>query len=349
MCIRDSVRGALSRRDNEKVEKHLNNCRPCTAVYLELTEVNSSLAAVLGPVILGSAALAYLGSGSGLGAAAGLGGLINCGVQALGGNAQASAVAVAATAAATAGAIGFANLGNDGAGDGRPQTAWSPSTTITTPLPSPTQRPGPTHSTAARATSISDTAAIGAVPSLAVPGAPAQTPASTPPVPTAPSSAPTPDAPAPTPIPTPTPTPTTNPTSSPIPTPTSSPTPAPTSTPPSEVDVALALKLDGSVRYPDLPTRRTWLTVTIGGIPDQQSTEVSITADRDLLPTSVLPPQCTSTSLTTVRCTTSNGSLSLELHTHSRGLATFTATAAPVGDHPDPDPSNNSGTVTAAN
>ena len=66
------VRGALSRRDGAKVEQHLDHCRRCTAVYLELSEVNSSLAAVLGPVLLGSAAAAYVGGGATTGIGAGI-------------------------------------------------------------------------------------------------------------------------------------------------------------------------------------------------------------------------------------------------------------------------------------
>src|SRR3954453_23193396 len=45
------VRHALSRRDTARVEDHLDHCRRCTAVYLELAEVNSSLAGLLGPVL----------------------------------------------------------------------------------------------------------------------------------------------------------------------------------------------------------------------------------------------------------------------------------------------------------
>jgi RNA polymerase sigma factor (sigma-70 family) len=54
------VRKGLSRRDNQKVETHLDGCRKCTAMYLELNEVNSSLAALLGPLVLGTAAAGYL-------------------------------------------------------------------------------------------------------------------------------------------------------------------------------------------------------------------------------------------------------------------------------------------------
>ncbi len=50
------VRNEHSRGDSEQVEEHLARCRRCTAVYLELTEVNSSMAAVLGPAVLGARA-----------------------------------------------------------------------------------------------------------------------------------------------------------------------------------------------------------------------------------------------------------------------------------------------------
>ena len=37
------VRGGLSRREAARVEQHLEICRPCAAIYLELTEVNAEL------------------------------------------------------------------------------------------------------------------------------------------------------------------------------------------------------------------------------------------------------------------------------------------------------------------
>ena len=57
------VRNALSRRDAAKVEDHLDHCRRCTAVYLELAEVNSSLAACSVPPAGGGGA-GYLGGGT---------------------------------------------------------------------------------------------------------------------------------------------------------------------------------------------------------------------------------------------------------------------------------------------
>ncbi|MDO9377813.1 MAG: sigma-70 family RNA polymerase sigma factor [Nocardioidaceae bacterium] len=57
------VRKGLSRRDQAKVGEHLDGCARCTAVYLELSEVNSDLGALVGPAVLGAAAAGYLGVG----------------------------------------------------------------------------------------------------------------------------------------------------------------------------------------------------------------------------------------------------------------------------------------------
>ncbi len=65
------VRNGLSRRDTAKVDEHLDQCARCSAVYLELSEVNSNLAGILAPILLGAAASGYLASvGSGTLAAA---------------------------------------------------------------------------------------------------------------------------------------------------------------------------------------------------------------------------------------------------------------------------------------
>lgn len=66
------LRGGTSRRDAAKIEGHLDECRPCMAIYLELTEVNSNLAAWLAPIVLGAAGAGYLtaaGGSIGVGAA----------------------------------------------------------------------------------------------------------------------------------------------------------------------------------------------------------------------------------------------------------------------------------------
>src|SRR4051794_6100364 len=99
------VRHALSRRDTAKVEDHLDHCRRCTAVYLELAEVNSPLAGLLGPVLLGGAAAGYLGGGVVAGAGAG------AGVAAAFGRIRDLALSnLPATAAATVTAVGVATI-----------------------------------------------------------------------------------------------------------------------------------------------------------------------------------------------------------------------------------------------
>ncbi|WP_307796703.1 sigma-70 family RNA polymerase sigma factor [Actinomadura barringtoniae] len=64
------VRGGLAKRETKAVEKHLDDCERCKAIYLELADVNTALREALGPIILGSAVAAYLAAAKG-GAAAG--------------------------------------------------------------------------------------------------------------------------------------------------------------------------------------------------------------------------------------------------------------------------------------
>ncbi len=59
------VRGGLTKRENKNVREHLDDCAKCTAVYLELVEVNSALPALLAPALLGTAGLGYLAAASG--------------------------------------------------------------------------------------------------------------------------------------------------------------------------------------------------------------------------------------------------------------------------------------------
>ncbi|WP_051084792.1 sigma-70 family RNA polymerase sigma factor [Kribbella catacumbae] len=59
------VRGGLTKRENKNVREHLDDCAKCTAVYLELVEVNSALPALLAPALLGTAGLGYLAAATG--------------------------------------------------------------------------------------------------------------------------------------------------------------------------------------------------------------------------------------------------------------------------------------------
>ncbi|WP_233617513.1 sigma-70 family RNA polymerase sigma factor [Actinomadura sp. WAC 06369] len=60
------VRDGLARRDTRRVRGHLDGCAGCTAVHAELAELNGALREVLGPLVLGGAATAYLAAGGGL-------------------------------------------------------------------------------------------------------------------------------------------------------------------------------------------------------------------------------------------------------------------------------------------
>ncbi|MDQ6935804.1 MAG: sigma-70 family RNA polymerase sigma factor [Actinomycetota bacterium] len=146
------VRNSLSRRDAVKVEEHLDSCRTCSAICLELTEVNSSLAELLGPLVLGGAATAYVSSGNG-GAAmtGGLGVLVG-----RAGDVVLANTAASVAAGATAGIVGVAALGVwAGTDHGRPDrpvadsrpmhaTAHGNQATRTTPTPG---QPGSTTKT----------------------------------------------------------------------------------------------------------------------------------------------------------------------------------------------------------
>jgi RNA polymerase sigma factor (sigma-70 family) len=138
------VRKGLSRRDVQKVEAHLDGCRKCTAMYLELDEVNASLAAILGPLVLGTAATGYLtASGvTGAGAAGGVLALLDRAKDVVLANAQAAAAvgAAAGVAGVATVAVVLANGGTHTptASPPRPSVTGGladPSTATPTPKP----------------------------------------------------------------------------------------------------------------------------------------------------------------------------------------------------------------------
>jgi RNA polymerase sigma factor (sigma-70 family) len=102
------VRTGLSRRDHDKVERHLDECRRCTAIYLELAELNTSLAAVIGPLVLGGAAAAYLtGTAAGASGLLGMGALLGRVRDVVVGNSQAAIAVGAAAGLAGVATAGF--------------------------------------------------------------------------------------------------------------------------------------------------------------------------------------------------------------------------------------------------
>lgn len=137
------IRNGISRRDAAKVEAHLKECRPCSAIYLELSEVNSNLGAVLAPLLLGSAAAGYLAA-SGLAAKGGVLLLLDRGKDWVLNN-PAGRVTVGATAAGAVAAGVAVGLTVDRAPQvptAKRPPATSPSTTAsTTPPAAPPSAP----------------------------------------------------------------------------------------------------------------------------------------------------------------------------------------------------------------
>ncbi|MDX6236533.1 MAG: hypothetical protein QOG10_1348, partial [Kribbellaceae bacterium] len=99
------VRGGLTKRENQNVRQHLDACAKCTAVYLELVEVNSALPALLAPALLGTAGLGYLAAASGAKVGFGFVGLLTTGWKKATANSTRAAFTAGGAAVVVAGAI----------------------------------------------------------------------------------------------------------------------------------------------------------------------------------------------------------------------------------------------------
>ncbi|NIK57436.1 sigma-70 family RNA polymerase sigma factor [Kribbella shirazensis] len=202
------VRGGLTKRENRNVREHMDDCAKCTAVYLELVEVNSALPALLAPALLGTAGIGYLAAASG--AKAGLVGFFVTGWRKVTENstrsaAGAGAVVVVAVAAVLA---AMALTGNDTPPAAINQPNPQPTQAQPTQPPAkPTQPPvkppvkppsaNPTQPPASNPTQAPTTAPT-TQPTSPPTTAPTPTPTQTTPVPTPPPSTPTPPPPTPT-------------------------------------------------------------------------------------------------------------------------------------------------------
>ncbi len=186
------VRKALSRRDTTKVETHLDECRRCMAIYLELSEVNSGLGALLAPLLLGTAGAGYLAATSGAAVKGGLVLLLARTRDVVVGNSQAAALTGAA-AVVTATGVTVAVATGGGEPPAPPVRAESletaPAPGSRAPEPTPRRKPrervtAPT-SPAAPESSASATAPAPAPETVPMPDplpsrAPTQTPSPTP-------------------------------------------------------------------------------------------------------------------------------------------------------------------------
>ncbi|MCX5211402.1 sigma-70 family RNA polymerase sigma factor [Kitasatospora sp. NBC_00240] len=220
------ARGSLRKRASAEVGRHLKECDRCTAAYLELSEINHGLRA-----LLPGGVLVWVGVG-GFGAAAA------AGAGAVAGGAAVATAAVAAggggTTGATAGA-GAAAGGSAGGTAGGGAGALAPGLGIAA-------KAGIAATVAALAAAVAAYALTGAPDPVAPPvaaAAPVSSPAVVPPpVPAPPAPLPAPPAAEPEPEPAPAPSPSPTPKPAPVRTPAPSRTPAPPA-PPSPTPVAV--------------------------------------------------------------------------------------------------------------
>lgn len=183
------VRKGLSTREAVKVDEHLDGCRRCMGIYLELTEVNSNLSGILAPAILGTAAAGYLaggaaGAGAAAGAAVGLKGLLAKlliePVKGLVASQPAAAAAVAVAAVATTAVIAVAATH----GPTHKTVAKSPAV-VAPATPGPTTR-GPSTPSPSPSAPVTVPAPTTAAALIPAPQTPDPSPAPTPNTPTTP-------------------------------------------------------------------------------------------------------------------------------------------------------------------
>lgn len=174
------VRGGLTKRENRNVREHLDDCVKCTAVYLELVEVNSALPALLAPALLGTAGLGYLAAASG--AKVGLVGFFVTGWKKATENSTRTAVGAGAVVVVAVAAVlaAMALTGND----------TPPAAINNPPAQQPTQPPGnpPTVPPVKPPTVKPPSAKPTTAPTTAPTTEPSEPPATTAPTPTPPAT-----------------------------------------------------------------------------------------------------------------------------------------------------------------
>jgi RNA polymerase sigma factor (sigma-70 family) len=318
------VRKGLSRRDVQKVENHLDGCRKCTAMYLELDEVNSSLAALLGPLVLGAAATGYLTAtgAAGAGAAGGLLALLDRAKDFVVANAQA-----ATAVGATVGVAGVAAVAVTLSNSGTHPTATPPRPAVTGPLSQPSTTapaPKPHHKPARRPGAVSPTTP-----------APVVVPTTTAVVAETQAAVPRPSKPKPTDVSVP------HVTKPPVTTP---PVP-PVTTPPTARVADVAVRLSFSVR-PGLLTKANdglvgYLTASVTGVPTGQKATVTIRVVGGRL--SQRSPGC-KPSGSTATCQVGPGAPPLEFSVLGLPVSASATVTVPSG-WTDPSLSNNRDSV----
>jgi outer membrane biosynthesis protein TonB len=291
------------------------------AIYLELSEVNNNLAAILAPLLLGSAGIGYLAT-AGVASKGAIVLFFDRAKDTISSNGPATAAAGVVAAGVVAATTVFAlQAGND-----KPATAPEadgPRATATAPVDTPPDAPTSTDSPAD-------------VPSDAPTVEPTVAPVAATPTPTPTATATPPDDPTPTQEPSPTPTPTPTPTEEPV-----------------ESDVVFTAQ--PVVSEPDASGTST-VEVAVGGIPAGES--VTVTWDE---PTTASPRTAQRTYLSSAESTGPGVDVSCSdencVLTSTRTSLTLTATVTDGMEHDltitllpsaginDPDPSDTSTTI----
>lgn len=334
------VRNGVSRRDAAKIEKHLDECRGCMAIYLELTEVNSNLGALLAPLLLGGVAgTAYLASAGSLASKGFLLVLADRVKDWVAANTQVAAVSGVAAVAGVAGiavAVGVGIGGDEQPTSDPPQAAAPVATESTTSPPStapstprkPARSPERTENPPSRQPTTAPTTSPSTAPS-------SDDPSSTS------SSAPTPDpTPTPTPSPEPTPTQTEGPGGeNPDPPPTQPPTDPPTEPP------AADLTVSGSADR--LGTSVIW---DVGLRVSHGPSTVRITSNNPVVVLAGYDGRCSRIAIGSITCHVEDAAAASFSMRAMKVLAdtSITFTVTPDEGTEDADPGNNSTTVALA-
>ncbi|WP_084622284.1 sigma-70 family RNA polymerase sigma factor [Demequina oxidasica] len=95
------VRGGLNKREHSRIDEHVKDCERCTALVLELQDVNRGMRGIIAPIVLGTLGMGALQGGLPVGGAFGSGGTA-------GASSAGAAGAGAATGSSTVGASGLA-------------------------------------------------------------------------------------------------------------------------------------------------------------------------------------------------------------------------------------------------
>ncbi|GAA3738536.1 sigma-70 family RNA polymerase sigma factor [Salinactinospora qingdaonensis] len=179
------VRGGLAKRDAATVDRHLDSCAHCRAVYAELSDVNIGLRGVVGPLIAGPAMAGYLASLPGGAFAGGWWSQMSTTQQ------RATMAGAATTAVTAAVALAMVSQNAPPPAPERPAAVAPPTPSDTDPPPqAPTPPPPGTE-----APSLAPSRSVGPEPAPSPPSPPPSPAAPEPPRPT-PSAVPTPPRPS---------------------------------------------------------------------------------------------------------------------------------------------------------